>query len=71
MGGVVLRNSKGATELRRGRPPHAQPSPDIQKYQTIHAIASAAPTFTRRTSMGITLTPTVRSTPPYGEAPGV
>ncbi len=59
MGGFALRKSESLSELS-----HGHPSPDTQKYHTIHTIASAAPTFTNTTSMGITLTPTVPSTSP-------
>ena len=59
MGGFVLRKSESPSELNC-----RQPSPDIQKYHTIQTITSTAPTFTKTTSIGITLTATVPSIPP-------
>ena len=59
MGGFALRKSESLSELSRGHP-----SPDTQKYHTIQTIARTAPTFTKATSIGITLTPTAPSAPP-------
>ena len=59
MGGFVLRKSESSSELNRH-----QSSPDIQKYHTIQTITSTAPTFTKTTSIGITLTRAAPSIPP-------